>query len=248
VTSDSTNCDAYFSLGSIYMKKGDYEKAAAMFDKRIECDPKSISLAAYLNGAASHMQTKNYPRVRELLMKAIEVKPDFLQARLWLARYYAQAEYDAVLQQIGTNTDKYKKEAGEAHFLLGMYYFRKQQFGSSVESFRKAASLGYEAPAMRLTWGQAILQTLDRTAADLTENHKKIADAIKLFRRVIELEPGNAQGHFWLGQGLIQARIEGEDQKNKELQEEACGEFRKTLKLEPKNEEAKKAMERVGCK
>lgn len=256
VATDSTNCDAYFSLGSIYMKKRDYEKAGAMFDKRIECDPKSISLAAYLNGAASHMQTKNYPRTRELLVRAIEVKPDFLQARLWLARYYAQvdsldnakAEYDSVLQQIGANTDKYKKEAAEAHYLLGMYYFRKQAFASTVESFRKASALGYEDPSLRLTWGQAVLQTLDRTAADPTDNDRKIADAIRLFRRVIELDPGNAQGHLWLGQGLIQARKEGDDKRNKELQEEACGEFRKTLKLEPKNEDAKKAMDRIGCK
>ena len=47
--------------------------------------------------------------MRELLTKTIEVKPDFLQARLWLARYYTQvdsldnakAEYDEVLKQIG---------------------------------------------------------------------------------------------------------------------------------------------------
>ncbi len=256
VAADSTNCDAYFSLGSIYMKKRDYERAGAMFDKRIDCDPKSISLAAYLNGAASHMQTKNYPRTRELLVRAIAVKPDFLQARLWLARYYAQvdsldnakAEYDSVLQQIGSNTDKFKREAAEAHFLLGMYYFRKQTFPSAVESFRKASSLGYEDPSLRLTWGQAVLQTLDRTAADPATNQAKIADATRLFRRVVELEPGNAQGHLWLGQALIQARIEGDDVKNKQLQEEACGEFRKSLKLDPKNEDAKKAMERIGCK
>lgn len=256
VAMDTTNCDAYFNLGSIYMRKRDYERAGAMFDKRIECDPKSISLAAYLNGAASHMQTKNYPRTRELLVRAIEIKPDFLQARLWLARYYAQvdsldnakAEYDAVLDQIGTNTDKYKREAAEAHYLLGMYWFRKQAFGSSVESFRKASSLGYEDPSLRLTWGQAVLQTLDRTAPDQTENRRRIDDAIRLFRRVIDLDPANAQGHLWLGQGLIQARVEGEDAKNKVLQEEACSEFRKALKIDPRNEDAKKAMERIGCK
>ena len=87
-----------------------------------------------------------------------------------------------------------------------------------------------------------------RTAADPADNQKKIADATRLFRRVIELEAGNAQGHLWLGQALIQARIEGDDAKNKQLQEEACGEFRKSLKLDPKNEDAKKAMERIGCK
>jgi tetratricopeptide (TPR) repeat protein len=126
VATDSMNCDAYFSLGSIYVKKRDYEKAAAMFDKRIECDPKSISLAAYLNGAASHMQIKNYPRTRELLTKTIELKPDFLQARLWLARYYSQvvsldkarAESEVVLQQID-RTRTSTNEAAEAHYLPG---------------------------------------------------------------------------------------------------------------------------------
>jgi tetratricopeptide (TPR) repeat protein len=254
VATDSTNCDAYFSLGSIYMKKRDYVKAAEMFDKRIDCDPKSISLAAYLNGAASHMQNKNFVRTRELLTKAIEVKPDFLQARLWLARYYTQVdsldnartEYDEVLRQIGTNTDKYKREAAEAHYLLGMYYFRKQQFGSAAESFRRASSFGYDDASLRLTWGQAILQTLDRLG-DQDANDVKIAESIRHFRRVIDLEPGNAQGHLWLAQGLIQSRKEGNDQKNQEIKEEACNELRKALKYEPRNEDAKKAMERIGC-
>jgi tetratricopeptide (TPR) repeat protein len=93
-----------------------------------------------------------------------------------------------------------------------------------------------------------VLQTLDRTAPDPTENRRKIQDAIRLFRRVIELDPGNAQGHLWLGQGLIQARVEGQDDENRKLQEEACAEFRRTLKLDPKNDDAKKAMERIGCK
>lgn len=251
---DSTNCDAFFSLGAIYMKKRDYEMAGAMFEKRISCDPKTLSLPAYLNAAASHMQTKNFPRVRELLTRVIEVKPDFLQARLWLARYYTQvdsldnsrAEYDEVLRQIGTNTDKYKKEAAEAHYLLGMYYFRKQSFGSSVESFRKSAGFGYEDPGLRLTWGQAVMQTLDRTG-NPEDNARKIEESIRLFRKVIDLDPGNAQGHLWLAQALIQSRVEGDDEKNKQLRDDACGELRKVLKVEPRNEDAKKTMERIGC-
>ncbi len=254
VALDSTNCDAYFSLGSIYMKKREYDKAGEMFDKRIECDPRSISLAAYLNGAASYMQVKNFARSRELLMKTIEIKPDFLQARLWLARYYTQvdsldnakAEYDEVLRQIGSDTDKFKKEAAEAHYLLGMNYFRKQQFGSAAESFRRAASYGYEDASLRLTWGQAVLQTLDRLG-DADANAVKIQESIRLFRRVIELEPGNAQGHLWLAQGLIQSRKEGDDLRNQEIKDEACNELRKALRYDSRNEDAKKAMERIGC-
>jgi tetratricopeptide (TPR) repeat protein len=254
VASDSTNCDAYFSLGSIYMKKKDYEKAALMFDKRIACDPKSISIAAYLNGAASHMQMKNFPRVRELLVTITEKRPDYLPGRLWLARYYtavdsldnAKAEYDSVLKQIGTNVDKYKKEAAEAHYLLGMYFFRKQQFASAVESFRRASTYGYEDLNWRLTWGQAVMQTLDPTG-DVAENDRKIEECIRLFRRVTEQDPSNAQAHLWLAQGLIRQRKEGEDATNRKLQEEACVELRKVLKLDPRNDDAKKSMERIGC-
>jgi tetratricopeptide (TPR) repeat protein len=254
VHTDSANCDAYFSLGSIYMKKREYEKAAEYFDKRISCDPKNISLAAYLNAAASHMQTKEFPRVRELLVTIIDKRPDYLPGRLWLARYYTQvdslenakAEYDSVLKQIGPNIDKYKKEAAEAHYLLGMYYFRKQQFAQTVESFRRASGYGYEDAGMRLTWGQAVMQTLDPTG-DAAENDKKIDECIRLFRKVTEMDPANAQGHLWLAQGLIRSRREGEDERNKGLHEEACTELRKVLKIEPKNEDAKKTMERIGC-
>jgi tetratricopeptide (TPR) repeat protein len=254
IATDSTNCDAYFSLGSIYMKKKEFDKAAAMFDKRIACDPRSISLAAYLNGAASHMQVKNFPRVRELLLTIIEKRPDYLPGRLWMARYYTQvdslenakAEYDSVLKEIGTNVDKYKKEEAEAHYLLGVYYFRKQQFGQAVESFRRASNYGYEDPSWRLTWGQAVMQTLDPTG-DAAENDKKIDESVRLFRRVIEQDPSNTQGHLWLAQGLIRSRKEGDDARNKTLQEEACNELRKVLKLDPRNEDAKKTMERIGC-
>ncbi len=255
VATDSMNCDAYFSLGSIYMNKRDYQKAGEMFEKRIDCDQRSISLAAYLNGAASYMQVKEYPRVRVLLTRAIELKPDFLQARLWLARYYsvvdsldnAKAQYDSVLQQIGTN-EKYKREAGEAHYLLGMYYFRKQQFATAVESFRRSSALGYEDPSggLRLTWGQAVLQTLDNTG-DPADNKRKKDESIRHFRRVIDLDPNSYQGHLWLGQALVISRVEGQDEENKRLKDEACSEFRKVLKIDPRNEDAKKSMERIGC-
>ena len=255
VTTDSTNCDAYFSLGSIYMKKRDYVKAAEMFDKRIACDPKSISLAAYLNAAASHMQNKNYVRTRELLTKTIELKPDFLPARLWLARYYTQV--DSLENAQGPSMTRCCDKSGRTSRSTNVKQPKHTTCwacttsGNSSsdlpsESFRRASSFGYDDASMRLTWGQAVLQTLDRQG-DQEANDVKIQESIRHFRRVADLEPGNAQGHLWLAQGLIQSRKEGEDKKNQEIKEEACNELRKALKYEPRNEDAKKAMERIGC-
>ncbi len=252
VAADSTNCDPFFDMGFLYMKKQQYENAARMFERKIGCDKGSLS--AYVNAAASYMQVKNFSRARELLMSAIELKPDFFQGRLWLSRYYVQVDsfdqaekqYTEVLSLTEDNRDKYKKERGEAYSLLASLYAQRKLFARAVESFRQASAIGYENAGMMLSWGQAILQTISPNDAP-DENLRKTEESVKRFRRCIELDPNNAQGHLWLAEGLIRSRIPGDDTKNKQLKEEACGEYRKVLKIEPKNEDAKKGMERVGC-
>jgi tetratricopeptide (TPR) repeat protein len=250
---DSTNCDTYYPLGFIYMKRQDYASAAANFEKKIACDPKSLS--AYVNAAASYMQTKNFDRCRALLVRSIELKPDYLQGRLWLARYYAQVDsleraveqYDEVLKIADANPEKYKKESGEAHMQKAQLYFGKKQYDRAIETFKKAVAAGTDNASLQLQWGQSLLQLLD-PKGNADDNQKKKEDAVSHFRRCVALDPANAQGHYWLGMSLIFLRREGEDAKNKQLTEEACVEFSKTLKSDPKNEDAKKARERYGCK
>jgi tetratricopeptide (TPR) repeat protein len=253
VKTDSSNCDTYYPLGFIYMKRQDYANAAASFEKKIACDPRSLS--AYVNAAASYMQVKNFDRSRELLVRSIELKPDYLQGRLWLARYYAQVDslekaveqYDEVLKISAENPDKYKKEAGEAHMQKAQLYFGRKQYDRAVETYRKALAAGTDNSALQLQWGQSLLQLLDPKGVP-EENQKRKEDAVDHFRRCVALDAGNCQGHYWLGMGLIFLRKEGEDALNRKLTEEACGEFGKTLRCDPRNEDAKKARERYGCK
>ena len=67
-TKDTANCEPFYTLGTLYMKKQNWIKAAEMFEKRITCDTRS--LGAYLNAALCYMQpaAKNLPRARELLI------------------------------------------------------------------------------------------------------------------------------------------------------------------------------------
>ncbi|MDH3253192.1 MAG: tetratricopeptide repeat protein, partial [Ignavibacteria bacterium] len=251
---DSTSCDPYFNVGSIYMRRQDYASAAEMFEKRIECD--SRSLAAYINAGASYLQLKNNERARQLFLKTIELRPDLYLGRIWLARAYTQMdsleeavnEYNKVLELIGDPppADK-KKDFGEANFLRGSLFFIKQQYARSIEAYRKALSVGYETDGLYLSYGQAQLLTLD-PKGDREENRKKVEDAVKAFRKSISLNQSNAQAHLWLAQGLVQSRIEGENELNKGLTDEACAELAKTQKLDPRSEEAKKLSVRIGCK
>lgn len=252
VAADSTNCEPFFNMGFLYMQGGQYAEAAVNFEKRIACD--STSLSAYINAAASLMQVKEYDRARTLLLKAIDLKSDFFQARLWLARYYVQVDsfdvakqqYEEVLRLIGTDTEKYKKEAGEAHSLLASLHMTRKDYGRALESFRKAQAVGYENAAMHLSWGQGILQTL--SPDDPQEvSRQKVDDAIKRFRRCVELDPNSSQGWLWLAEGLVRSRIAGDDEKNKQIKEEACGAYRRALRIDSRNTDAQKGLERIGC-
>ncbi len=254
VAADSTNCDPYYNLGSLYMKKRDYTKAAAMFEKKILCDPRS--LGAYLNASACYLQpsTKNYDRARELLMKTLEMRPDFLYGRLWLGRYYSQVDsldqarmqYEEVLRQIGSNTDRYRSEAGEANYMLGSSYFTSKQYSRVIESMRRASQLGYDNAGLRLTWGQALLQLLGPEKGQ-EENKRLVEEAISHFRKATGMDQSSAGGHLWLAQALVLARVEGDNAGNAKLKDEACSEYRKVLRLDPGNTDAKKGIERIGC-
>lgn len=251
INADSTNCDPYFNLGFIYMKKQDYANAARMFEKKIECDPRSLT--AYVNGGSSYMQPpKNLPRARELFMKAIELKPDFLQAQIWLARYYAEVDstvamkqtYDNVIRIGSEDTKKYGRELAEAYTQQGSYEFSRKNYGGALEYFRKALSYN-ETGSLHLVVGQCMILT---RGDDPDANRSRTEDAIGHFRRCVVMDPNNAQGHFWLANSLTYLRKEGDTQGNRKLQDEACAEYAKTLRLDPRNEDAKKAAERIGCK
>ena len=266
---DSTDCDIFFPLGALYMKRQEYSRASEMFEKKVQCDKGALS--AYINAAITYMQPSNLnlARARELLFKSIDLKKDFLQGRLWLARYYLQVDsldlaedqYREVLKIIGTNIDSNKAVYGEAQRLMGSLYMSQaqkltkdsptlalQKYRQAIDAFGKARSVGADDANTNLSWGQAILQTLDPNATlGDPENAKKNQDALDHFATCVKKDPGNCQGHFWLGECYARSRVPGEDVVNAELKRKACEEWRTVLRLCPKNEDAKKALERLGC-
>ncbi len=160
VKADSANCDVYFNLASLYMappqgstEKPNYDSAAFYFERKIACEPKSLS--SYVNGAACYLQIKNYGRARELLSKALELKPDFLQGRLWFARYYAAVDsleeaigqYDQVLKEIGSDVNAHKREAAEAYQMKSALNFQAKRYAAVIEDLRKAQPWASRMPA-----------------------------------------------------------------------------------------------------
>lgn len=248
---DSTLVDAYTDLGAMYMMLRRYEESAIAYEKKIALD--SMSLSAYLNASASYVQLRNYEKSRVLLRRAVEIKPDYIGTRLRLAQTYAfmdslesaKREYDEVLALIGDQSQKYRNELIEAYNMITTIYFQKQKYLNAIEWAKKGMAVGADDASIRLLLGQALI--LSR-GDDPDENRKRMEEAVKHFRQAIEYNPKNAQAHLWLAQGLIFLRIEGEDELNKKLADEARKEYKIVLQLDPGNPDAKKGLERIGDK
>jgi tetratricopeptide (TPR) repeat protein len=261
IQGDSLNCEPYYDLGYLYMKKHDYASAASMFEKKILCD--STSAGSYLNAGACYMalagtspdRSNLLMRARILLTRAKEQNLDNLTIRFRLAQYYvivdslerAKEEYQEVVKKAATQPDRYRKEAGEAHSQIAMYYASTNQPERAITSFANASSAGYENASMQMNWGLAILQATPATA-DENEARKRAADAVSRFRRAVRLDPQSAPAHFWLGEGLIRLRVPGDNQSVHKYTEEACSEFKKALAIDPRHEGALKEIRLRGCK
>jgi tetratricopeptide (TPR) repeat protein len=243
------------------MKKQEYRKAAEMFEKKIGCD--SSTVGGYLNAGSCYMaiagsgieRSAMLSRARELLTVAHRNNPENLTIHFRLAQYFAlvdsvdlaKEEYEAVLKKASEDPKLYRKEAAESHGQIAMYYSYKKQPERALASYQKAQSLGYENSTMQLNWGIAFLQIVDPQKPE-KENRTTTESALGHFRRAVALDPKNAQAHFWLGEGLIRLRIPGNNASVRSLTAEACKEFKVVLQLNPGHEDARKEMERYGCK
>ena len=238
---DSSGCQHYFDLGVSYLfpvdrRKGpDYDSATMLFEKKISCDPQLLS--SYVYAAACYMKIANYARSRELLFTVLELRPNFLQARLLLAHYYREVDssVDAKVQD-SLVSELIKPLKGEKRT------DRFKRYGQVIMELRRVKSLGIENAGLHLSWGKALMQFLD-PGAPRAKNDKKIEEAVVEFRRAIAMEINNPQAHLWLAHALSLSRIDGAPGYGKE----PCREYRRVLKLDPENEEARKGLKRLGC-
>jgi tetratricopeptide (TPR) repeat protein len=101
---DSVNCEIPYDLGILYMKVKHYPDAIAMFQKKLQCDTSNFyQFACHLNIGMLLMQMKQFKEAKEHVQKAIELKPDNVQAWQTLAQVEGQ------LEQIGEEIAAYKK-------------------------------------------------------------------------------------------------------------------------------------------
>jgi len=153
---DATKPDVYGEAGAVYMRLRKWERAADMFEKRYKLDPNATT--AYLNYANCNIQLGRIDNARVAFRQAVAQRPQYIPARLSLARCLSQAryktdslqtartEFETVIKLADTSVVKYKNELFDAYTGLAYTYYVEKKYSQTVEALDKALKFKPDDP------------------------------------------------------------------------------------------------------
>jgi tetratricopeptide (TPR) repeat protein len=202
-------------LASLYMEKGDEEKALAICRKILQEHPDDSDTRLLLGGL--YLTRKDYPGAAGEYRRVIELAPNNTAARFYLGTSLAEMkqfdEAAAAFQEL--------LKIDPDHF-MGNYYLARlltdmKRYDEAETGFRKTL-------ALRPEFESAIIDL-----AVLYEQQKKIPEAIEAYNNFIHLFPARLQARVKLGElYLLEQRYD-----------EAESAFREILKLDGNNREVR---------
>ncbi len=216
----STLSEVYVNVFALLSARGKASRAIDIFRKRIEIDSASADESYYYMGTA-YYRMEEFDSARVTLQKAVAIK-DSLPYHIWLARCYIPLKNYA---QLRTEYERVLRLAQE----------------NDPNNHRK--EIGEACGFI------GMVQLLDATTSNEWEK------PIETLRKAIQYSPdlpSQADLHTWLGQSLMylyfkKVKETGDRKAYDHLKQEACNEFNKVLKIDPRNSNAKNGKEKLDC-
>ncbi len=131
--SDPTNAEVYNNLGLSYANAGNDEKAEKNYLRCIELN--SHISQCYINLVDIYYKQKRFGEGINLLSYAIEMLPDDLIFRHYLARFYMEdAKLDLAIDELEFILNK-QPDNYDAYYDLGRVHFELGNYEAAIENF-----------------------------------------------------------------------------------------------------------------
>jgi tetratricopeptide (TPR) repeat protein len=208
------------NLGLYYSKHGRIDDAIKEFIQSLKYNPENF--ASLFNLGQLYLQKQDKQKARIVLDKARKINPDFF--------------INGPDQGIITQTDNYAvippvitsdKGSAEYHIQQGVNYGMSGEHEKAIEEFRKALSINPENPLIYINLGNAYM------------NKNSIDQAINMYERAIEVNPGIESSTAYLNLGAIYSNI-------KKDYRQAVEYLKRFVELEPDSEESKRIQEQIN--
>lgn len=129
------------SLGTVYLKKGDIEQAIPIFEALTEDILYGTPHYPLYNLGMAYYQKKDFVKAEGYFREALELRPEYVQARYWLARTYL--ERGLAPEAIGELKKALNRapQSGPLHYELGRAYLMAGKADLALKHYETAVAV-----------------------------------------------------------------------------------------------------------
>ena len=216
------DAEAYYNLGTLYLRKNDPDQARGYLQKAIELRPAYPEAWNNL-GMIAGQQNQPDQAIR-CFLQSLDLRPDYVTALLNLGNIYRRQGNAPEAERLLNRAVALEPQNAEANYGLGMLYARQGDLDRSVALLRKAIELRPEYPDAMNNLGVLYVR------------QGKNADAEAEFARCINLAPNFDQPYLNLAR--LYMLLQEKEKARETLQA--------LLKLQPRHKLAEQALEMLN--
>jgi tetratricopeptide (TPR) repeat protein len=237
---DTLEFDDYRWLGVSYQKIKNDSLAAVTWEEGLkDTTISNVFRSFYLDQIASiWMNKRMYERASEFYQKRIQLDSNAIGAYINYAQCLMQMEkFGNAVSALKSAIVKNPK-VPSAYVSLGFCYFQMKDFDAGGDEFKKAIKVIDTAETkyridLADSYRMIGLSIMVQKKSTEEESKQKWEDAIGNLKKSLKYKNDIAQTHLLLGQCY----------QNSNKKDDAIKEYKQTLKLDPKNKDAKKGLE-----
>jgi Flp pilus assembly protein TadD/peroxiredoxin len=213
------NADAYYNLGTLNLRRSDFEKAKQDLEQAVALQPNHPEAWNNL-GMIAAQQGHPEEAIRNF-KKSLALRPTYAVAFLNLGNVYRRQQSFEKAQECLDNAFKLQPDDPEINYSLGMLYAQQNQLQRAAEYLRKAVELRPDYPEALNNLGVLFVRGQDYSKAE------------EQFKSGIRVAPNYDQSYMNLARLYVMRNDN----------EKAKGILLELLRLQPQNAGAKQALE-----
>lgn len=188
VRHDVGNANAWFHLGRIRLRMGEFDESARCLRESLAIDPRQAEACFYLGAALSDL--KHPEAAIAAYREAIELKPDFAEAHCNLGALFNDVlRYDAAIASCRAAL-ALRPGFAEAHNNLAIALFQSHRSEEAIASCEQALAITPEFAEAHNNLGAALIAV---------NRHQQ---AVASLRTALSIMPDHAWAHYNLGAAL----------------------------------------------
>jgi tetratricopeptide (TPR) repeat protein len=201
IQTDGEYIDGHLGGGELFTSKYNYAEAAEFFDDALKINPNSAR--AHL-GVARNKQIEGGDEMRQALMRALEINPNYVEAKTYSAFIEIEAERQDQAAKTIDEALKINPNSLDAHALRAALYYLQNKPAELEAEIRTTL-------AINPRWGE-----LYETLSHFANNTRRYTQAVEFSRQAIKLQPRLWSAHLSLGNALLRTGQAEEGRKEVE--------------------------------